>query len=156
MGNLHSSKRKNKLTQREFFAAAAATTVGPIVNLPFAHSAQAKSTVEVSLNSASGRVRLLPDPYNETDVAHQLVAMSREVGLPEEFQGCQLSFIDIYFVSGHVPTVTVNKLLTERPDIKGITLPNMPQGSPGMSGVEIKPLTIFAMDSGKPQVHAIE
>jgi hypothetical protein len=87
---------------------------------------------------------------------HELVAMSREVGLPDKFQGCHLSHIDDYFVSGHVPVATVNKLLTERPDIRGITLPNMPQGSPGMSGTKTEPFTIYAIGGGKLQVYAVD
>lgn len=37
---------------------------------------------------------------------HELVAMSREAGIPEDFHGCHLSFIDGYVVSGHVPVDT--------------------------------------------------
>ncbi|MCW5701640.1 MAG: DUF411 domain-containing protein, partial [Bradyrhizobium sp.] len=48
---------------------------------------------------------------------HELVAMSREAGIPDDFQGCHLTFIDDYVVSGHVPVATVNRLLSERPDI---------------------------------------
>ena len=86
----------------------------------------------------------------------RLVAMSREAGLPDAFQGCHLSLIDGYFVSGHVPVAIVNRLLTERPDIRGITLPNMPQGSPGMSGIKTGPFTIFAIGSDQPQVYAVD
>ena len=67
---------------------------------------------------------------------HDLTAMSREAGIPDDVQGCHLSMIDGYAVSGHVPIGTVNKLLTERPDIKGVMLPGMPMGSPGMSGTK--------------------
>ena len=87
---------------------------------------------------------------------HTLAAMSREAGLPDDFQGCHLSLIDGYFVSGHVPVAMVNKLLTEQPAIKGITLPGMPQGSPGMSGVKTKPFTILSIGHGTPQVYAVE
>ena len=87
---------------------------------------------------------------------HELVAMSQDAGLPAGFQGCHLSFVDGYFVSGHVPIDTVNKLLTERPDIKGITLPNMPMGSPGMSGTKTEPFTIYSIGEGEPEVYAIE
>ncbi len=87
---------------------------------------------------------------------HELVSMSREVGLPEGFQGCHLSFVDGYFVSGHVPVGTVNKLLTERPYVKGITLPNMPLGSPGMSGTKTEPFTIYSVGDSEPEVYAVE
>lgn len=74
---------------------------------------------------------------------HDLAQMSREAGISDEFQGCHLSFVDGYVVSGHVPVGTVEKLLTERPDIKGVTLPGMPMGSPGMSGTKEAPFEIL-------------
>ena len=92
----------------------------------------------------------------EVKPTHELVAMSRDAGLPADFQGCHLSLVDGYFVSGHVPIDTVNKLLAERPDIKGITLPNMPMGSPGMSGTKTEPFTIYSIGEGEPEVYAIE
>lgn len=87
---------------------------------------------------------------------HELVAMSRDAGIPDDFHGCHLSFIDGYVVSGHVPVETVNRLLTERPDIEGITLPGMPQGSPGMTGVKTEPFTIYEIGAGRPKVYATE
>lgn len=74
---------------------------------------------------------------------HDLTAMSREAGIPDDFQGCHLSYIDGYVVSGHVPVGTVDKLLTERPDIMGVTLPGMPLGSPGMGGMKKAPFEIL-------------
>ncbi len=87
---------------------------------------------------------------------HELVTMSREAGIPDNFQGCHLAFIDGYVVSGHVPINTVKKLLQERPDIKGVTLPGMPMGSSGMSGTKTEPFTIYEVDSDKPRVFASE
>ena len=87
---------------------------------------------------------------------HELVAMRREAGIPDDFQGCHLAFIDDYVVSGHVPVATVNRLLSEHPDIKGVTLPGMPMGSPGMSGAKTEPFTIYAVGDGKPSVYAVE
>lgn len=87
---------------------------------------------------------------------HELVAMSRDAGVPDDFQGCHLSFIENYVVSGHVPVDTVNRLLTERPDIKGVTLPGMPMGSPGMSGVKNHPFKVYEIGEGRPKVYAVE
>lgn len=86
---------------------------------------------------------------------HELVAMSREAGIPDDFQGCHLSFVDGYVVSGHVPVGTVNRLLSERPDIKGVTLPGMPTGSPGMGGRKTGPFTIYSV-GGRSAVYAVE
>jgi hypothetical protein len=82
--------------------------------------------------------------FNVTEqTTHDLAQMSGEAGIPEEFQGCHLAFVGGYVVSGHVPASTVRKLLTERPDIKGVTLPGMPTGSPGMPGPKEGPLEIL-------------
>jgi hypothetical protein len=87
---------------------------------------------------------------------HELTPMSREAGIPDNFQGCHLAFIEGYVVSGHVPVNTVNRLLRERPDIKGVTLPGMPMGSPGMSGDKTAPFTIYEIGPGQPKAYAFE
>jgi len=87
---------------------------------------------------------------------HELVMMSRQAGLPDKYQGCHLSMIGDYFVSGHVPLASVDKLLTEQPGIKGIALPGMPQGSPGMSGIKTRPFTIYSVSGDKPQIYSVE
>ncbi len=87
---------------------------------------------------------------------HELAAMSRMAGIPDDFQGCHLSMIDGFAVSGHVPVATVDKLLRERPDIKGITLPGMPMGSPGMNGTKTGPFTIYEIGDGDSTVYAVK
>lgn len=87
---------------------------------------------------------------------HELVAMSRAAGIPDNFQGCHLAFIEGYGVSGHVPVNTVNRLLRERPDIKGVTLPGMPQGSPGMTGTKAEPFTVFEIGDGEPKIYTVD
>lgn len=87
---------------------------------------------------------------------HELVAMSRAAGIPDGFEGCHLAFVDGYVVSGHVPVGTLDRLLTERPDIKGVTLPGMPMGSPGMSGAKSEPFVIYEVGPNAPKVYAVE
>jgi hypothetical protein len=87
---------------------------------------------------------------------HQLSQMGRKAGIPDDQQGCHLSFIEGYAVSGHVPITVVKKLLSERPAIKGVTLPGMPMGSPGMSGSKTAPFTIYEIGDGAPEVYAVK
>ena len=49
-------------------------------------------------------------------------------------QSCHTGFIAGYFIEGHVPHDAITKLLNEKPNIKGITVPGMPSGAnvPGM------------------------
>ena len=80
-----------------------------------------------------------------------IAAMSRKAGIPPHLAGCHTAFIDGYVVDGLVPIAAVWKLLQERPPIKAITLPGMPQGAPGMMGPKQGKLTVFAIPrQGKP------
>lgn len=87
---------------------------------------------------------------------HELAQLSRMAGIPENFEGCHLSMIDGYVVSGHVPVTSVERLLSEQPKIVGITLPGMPQGSPGMSGRKTEPFTTYEIGSQSPRIYAVE
>jgi hypothetical protein len=60
--------------------------------------------------------------------------IKKRFGEPEELGSCHTMEIDGYVVEGHIPKEAIQKLLTERPDIKGIGMAGMPMGSPGMPG----------------------
>jgi hypothetical protein len=96
----------------------------------------------------------------EVDVkpTNDLASISSKAGVPANLQGCHTMFVDGYVVDGHVPVKTVRKLLSERPDIAGITLPGMPMGSPGMAGGKTEPFTIYAVtkDGKPPTVYSTE
>src|SRR6266705_267595 len=81
-----------------------------------------------------------------SEPTNDLAEISRKAGIPAELQGCHTAFIGDYVVDGHVPVEAINKLLAERPAIKGITLPGMPMGSPGMVGEKVETFTIHALD----------
>ena len=89
---------------------------------------------------------------------NDLTEISQKAGVPEKLQGCHTMFVDSYVVDGHVPVNVIRKLLSERPAIAGITLPGMPEGSPGMTGHKSGPFTIYAVtkDGAPPKVYATE
>ena len=88
---------------------------------------------------------------------HDLSLIKKQHGVSEKFEGCHTTLIDKYVVEGHVPVKTLDKLLGERPDIKGISLPGMPEGSPGMSGAKTEPFMIYEIGSeATPRVYATE
>ena len=76
---------------------------------------------------------------------NELAEISQKAGIPADLEGCHTAFIGDYVVDGHVPVGAINKLLAEHPAIKGITLPGMPEGSPGMYGNKSGPFTIYAI-----------
>lgn len=63
-----------------------------------------------------------------------LTELKAQMGIPSELQSCHTSTVGGYFIEGHIPLEVTAKLLKEKPDIAGIALPGMPQGSPGMPG----------------------
>lgn len=85
----------------------------------------------------------------------ELSAMSRKAGIPARLEGCHVAYIGGYAVGGLVPVAAVRKLLKEKPPLRAITLPGMPQGAPGMMGEKQGTLTVFAIPKeGKPTVFA--
>ncbi len=75
----------------------------------------------------------------------ELVKLKQEFGIPYELSSCHTALIDNYLVEGHVPVEAIEKLLTERAEIKGIALPGMPSGSPGMPGFKTGPFKIYSL-----------
>jgi hypothetical protein len=61
-----------------------------------------------------------------------LAGRATSLGIPEKLQGCHTGTVGNYVISGHVPPSDVIRLLREKPDVKGLTVPGMPAGSPGM------------------------
>ena len=57
---------------------------------------------------------------------------------------CHTAEVAGYFVEGHVPAADVKRLIAEKPDAKGLVLPGMPMGSPGMESPDgrIQPYTV--------------
>lgn len=58
--------------------------------------------------------------------------VKQRVGVPFGMGSCHTAEVGGYFVEGHVPAADIKRLLRERPDAKGLTVPGMPAGSPGM------------------------
>ncbi|WP_027255782.1 DUF411 domain-containing protein [Leisingera aquimarina] len=69
---------------------------------------------------------------------------SVEAGVPERGVGCHLAMIDGYVVSGLVPSEIIERLLEERPDVTGITLPGMPANAPGMAPEKTGTLRVYS------------
>ncbi|MFW6091246.1 MAG: DUF411 domain-containing protein [Actinomycetota bacterium] len=85
----------------------------------------------------------------EPVVVDNPAAVSDQHGVPAELGSCHVSIVDGYFVEGHVPVDAVRRLLDERPEIDGISLPGMPAGTPGMPGEQEEPWVVYAVDDGE-------
>ena len=54
------------------------------------------------------------------------------LGVPRELASCHTAEVAGFVVEGHVPASAVKRLLDEKPDARGLAVPGMPVGSPGM------------------------
>lgn len=83
----------------------------------------------------------------ETRDLDNLTPIKNQYGVQRSFSSCHTAIVDGYIVEGHVPPVYVEKLLEERPDVKGITVPGMPIGSPGMEGPNPQAYDVLSFDA---------
>ena len=56
------------------------------------------------------------------------------LGMPMQYGSCHTGEVGGYAIEGHVPATEIHRLLQERPDAIGLSVPAMPRGSPGMDG----------------------
>jgi hypothetical protein len=61
-------------------------------------------------------------------------AVRARLGIPMEYASCHTGRVGGYAIEGHVPAREIHRLLRERPDAVGLSVPGMPVGSPGMDG----------------------
>lgn len=85
----------------------------------------------------------------ETVTTDDTAAIKNEHQVSRNMESCHTALIENYFVEGHVPVEVINKLLEEKPDIDGISLPEMPSGSPGMPGKKLEPFEIYGLKDGR-------
>jgi len=92
------------------------------------------------------------------DSKQNLASIRKQLRVPEKFEGCHVMVIGRYAAEGHVPANALNKLLTEHPDIVGVSLPGMPTGTPGMTGPKQGPFTIYEIpkDEAAAKVFSVE
>ncbi|PMS19710.1 metal-binding protein [Trinickia dabaoshanensis] len=84
-----------------------------------------------------------------------LASVAQRYGVPESLEGCHTAIVGGYVVEGLVPARYVKSLLAQHPATKGIALPGMPTGAPGMPGARSGPLKIYYLESGSaPRVFA--
>lgn len=73
--------------------------------------------------------------------------VKEKYGIDRKLASCHTAVVDGYFVEGHVPSADVKRLLSEKPDVLGLTVPGMPVGSPGMEmGGRVDHYSVIAID----------
>lgn len=82
-------------------------------------------------------------------------AIKRRYDVPTALISCHTALVGGYLVEGHVPFDLIRRMLAEKPKIKGLAVPGMVTGSPGMEGPNPQPYEVLAFDAaGKTTVYA--
>jgi len=77
-----------------------------------------------------------------------IMAVKAKAGIPDKFASCHTTRVGGYIVEGHVPAADIKKLLAARPKAKGIAVPGMPMGAPGMEhGDHRQPYEVLLLKS---------
>jgi hypothetical protein len=61
-----------------------------------------------------------------------LGALKQSLGVAPAHASCHTATVAGYVVEGHVPAADIRRLLAEKPAARGLAVPGMPVGSPGM------------------------
>ncbi|MCE2398324.1 MAG: DUF411 domain-containing protein [Gemmatimonadetes bacterium] len=72
--------------------------------------------------------------------------VKERLGVPPRLASCHTAVVGDYIVEGHVPAEVIAKFLREAPTVRGIAVPGMPIGSPGMEGPRPQPYEVIAFD----------
>lgn len=89
----------------------------------------------------------------QTEDVRDMAPVKARFGVRPQLQGCHTALVDGYVIEGHVPAADIVRLLEERPDVEGLTVPGMPKGSPGMEGPVSEPYDVLAFDeAGRTEV----
>jgi hypothetical protein len=81
---------------------------------------------------------------------------SQRLGIPAGYGSCHTAVVDGYVIEGHVPARDIRRLLKEKPQARGLAVPGMPIGSPGMEQGDHKdPYEVTLLDKrGAPRVYS--
>ncbi len=83
-----------------------------------------------------------------------LTEIKARYGVHPRLASCHTAVVEGYVLEGHVPAAAVKRLLRERPAVKGLAVPGMPVGSPGMEGPDPQPYNVYSFDDkGETQIY---
>jgi len=84
-----------------------------------------------------------------------MAGLKKKLGVPDALASCHTAVIGDYLVEGHVPADVVQIMLREKPVARGLAVPGMPAGSPGMEGPVKEKYNVMLFDrSGKSRIYA--
>lgn len=124
------------LTRRAAIGVLSTTAMG----LPLKAHAEAPVSIQVwkdpncgCCNGWAEHLRRNSFIVSVTDTA-DLQEIKTRLGVPRELASCHTAEVGGYVIEGHVPAHAIKRLIAEKLAGRGLAVPGMPIGSPGMEG----------------------
>ncbi|MHB1304720.1 MAG: DUF411 domain-containing protein [Acidiphilium sp.] len=95
------------------------------------------------------KVKIVPTP--------NLEQVTLAAGIPQPLIGCHLTKLAGHVFEGHIPAQLIRKFLAEPSSAKGLAIPGMPAGLPGMpamAGMKAESIAVYLVGTPKPVVFA--
>lgn len=84
-----------------------------------------------------------------------MTSIKKKYSVPEALEGCHTAIIDRYIFEGLIPAEHIKRFLSENKPAKGLSLPGMPAGVPGMPGNRTGRLNVYYIsNAASPQIFA--
>jgi len=80
---------------------------------------------------------------------NNVASFKRKFGVPERHYSCHTAVVNDYVIEGHVPATDIKRLISEKQRVKGLSVPGMPHGSPGMETGRVDKYKVFSFDENK-------
>ena len=80
-------------------------------------------------------------------------AIHRKYGVPPPLEGCHTAVIGDYVFEGLIPAEYLKRVLDEKRPIKGLSVPGMPIGAPGLPGAKKGPINVYYLDASATPRH---
>lgn len=100
--------------------------------------------------------RILARPIRVIENSNR-AALHRQIGMPASLVSCHTALVDGLAFEGHVPFADIKRLLATKPrGVRGLAVPGMPLGSPGMEvpGMAPQNFAVLSFGSNAPAIYA--
>jgi hypothetical protein len=121
--------------------------LGACAGLAFAASAQGSPKIVVTKDPNCGCCGGWVEDLRASGFTAEVIESAElnrtkvRLGIPQDLASCHTAEIEGYVIEGHVPASAIKRLLAEKPAAKGLAVPGMPVGSPGMEVEGSRPET---------------
>jgi hypothetical protein len=135
------------MKRRDFLQGTIAALLLPMGGIDIAHAALPAIDVYKSANCGCCHQWIAHLRTNGFTVnAHDVDDPSdyrEKFGVPSALGACHTAVVGGYTIEGHVPAADIKRLLAQRPKAKGLAVPGMPLGAPGMEAARSQPYDVL-------------